>query len=55
MTKRAVEKILKKIRKFDPVLRYWVFRQYLEDVENVDFLKSEIEYEMKRRNENGRN
>lgn len=46
MTEEEIKKILQKIRNLDDSIRYWVFKEYIKDYKDLDFLKAEIEYEM---------
>lgn len=46
MTEEEIKKILQKIRNLDDSIRYWIFKEYIKDYKDLDFLKAEIEYEM---------
>lgn len=48
MNEEAIQKILKTVRELDPILRYWIFKQYIEDFEDLEFLKTIIEHKMER-------
>lgn len=52
MTGKEIIEILKKIRTLDNTLRYWIFKEYIEDYNDLEFLKAEIECEIKKRKEN---
>lgn len=43
MTQKEIDKILADMRGYDPVLRYWIFRDYIKDTNDLEFLKAEIE------------
>lgn len=43
------QKILKKFRKLDPLIRYWIFMDYIRDFGDLDYLQCEIEYQKKKR------
>lgn len=51
MTEKEVIKILEKIRTLDNTIRYWIFKEYIEDYNDLEFLKAEIECEMEKRKE----
>ena len=51
MTEKEVIKILKKIRTLDNTIRYWIFKEYIEDYNDLEFLKAEIECEIEKRKE----
>lgn len=51
MTGKEMIKILKKIRTLDNTLRYWIFKEYIEDYNDLEFLKTEIECEIEKRKE----
>ena len=55
MTGKEVTKILEKIRTLDNTLRYWIFKEYIEDYNDLEFLKAEIECEMEKRKERNKN
>ena len=46
MTEKEIKEILQKIHNLDDSIRYWVFKEYIKDYKDLDFLKAEIEYEM---------
>ena len=46
MTEKKIKKILQKIRNLDDSIRYWIFKEYIKDYKDLDFLKAEIEYEI---------
>ena len=46
MTEKEIKKILQEIRNLDDSIRYWIFKEYIKDYKDLDFLKAEIEYEM---------
>ena len=50
MTQKEIGKILADVRGYDPVLRYWIFRDYIRDANDLEFLKAEIECQMDKRN-----
>lgn len=52
MTGKEIIEILEKTRALDNTLRYWIFKEYIEDYNDLEFLKTEIECEMKKREEN---
>ena len=50
MTQKEIDKILADVRGYDPVLRYWIFYQYIrEETTDLEFLKAEIECQMDKR------
>jgi hypothetical protein len=51
MTGKEIMEILKKIRTLDNTLRYWIFKEYIEDCNDLEFLKAEIECEIEKRKE----
>lgn len=51
MTGKEMIEILKKIRTLDNTLRYWIFKEYIEDYNDLEFLKAEIECEIEKRKE----
>lgn len=51
MTGKEMIEILEKIRAFDNTLRYWIFKEYIEDYNDLEFLKAEIECEIEKRKE----
>ena len=55
MTGKEVTKILEKIRTLVNTLRYWIFKEYIEDYNDLEFLKAEIECEMEKRKERNKN
>jgi competence transcription factor ComK len=52
MTEREIKKILLITRNLDKSLRYWIFKEYIKDCKDLDFLKAEIEYEIEKRSKN---
>lgn len=52
MTEKEMIEILEKTRALDNTLRYWIFKEYIEDYNDLEFLKTEIECEMKKREGN---
>ena len=49
MTQKEIDKILADVRGYDPVLRYWIFRDYIKDVNDLEFLMAEIQCQMDKR------
>lgn len=49
MTQKEIDKILANVREYDPTLRYWIFRDYIKDANDLEFLKAEIECQMDKR------
>lgn len=49
MTNTQIEETLQTVQKLDPALRYWIFKNYIKTYNDLDFLKAEIEYEIKKR------
>lgn len=49
MTQKEINRILADVRGYDPVLRYWIFHDYIKDASDLEFLKAEIECQMDKR------
>ena len=49
MTQKEINKILADGRALNPTLRYWIFRDYIRDTDDLEFLKTEIEYQISKR------
>ena len=49
MTQKEIDRILADVRGYDHVLRYWIFRDYIKDANDLEFLKAEIECQMDKR------
>ena len=49
MTQKEIDKILTDVRGYDPVLRYWIFRDYIKDANDLEFLMADIQCQMDKR------
>ena len=47
MTQKEIDRILADVRGYDPVLRYWIFRDYIrEETADLEFLMADIQCQM---------